>query len=739
MKKFEFVVAIFILIVPGIAHAHTPHDEVDVIRLSMSFWFDHSLFAIVRENLYASFDAGKTWLRRFVNLPHSRIRDILVSPNFAQDSCLITVADSGIFYSDNRGESWHPSELESMTLSPVNGSHPGSVRPKLYSAPFFHDTAGAQGALCAWEGRILMSSDFGRHWSDTNIVGGKISCLYADRHHLYLGDESGRIRIFFLNQGVLEQVRALRLETGIIPTVIESCPELGLLVGTRENGILSISQGDVVTQRGLDGKHVTGIFVLPLAGEGSGSVITATEWHDGVYRSRDAGQTWTLASKHLTTDSQADQAQFKTSHFKAITGSRADDGRSVLFVSGFDGLFLSENEGERWTEFHNIVTRDIIVGIDTVMGSTCVASLYGGGIKAVAPQRGAGGDKPVFYGLRTFAIASPPGYLESDSEIWVAVHDGVKVLDSDLRIKREVVLARQSSALSKRAALIRGKLTPLAKKLITYLPHFIRTRLKLSIQQGLSNLNIGMQVPVFGSSFLFTAEFSSSGVAFLRTWEHGLYKTKDWGRTFSYLWSPPDGQWILDADISSNCGSDGGMFLLCQDGLHYSVDEGISWSTLSTLPITGTLVAMAILPTETPGFKMLISASSGMYRLDLNSAYQLENCVQVETCSHGLVFTEISIAPDYLRSGLILANKSGAGLYRSIDGGKRFTPVVSGEALDCATMPGFPDGDTMIAYSRNFDADGKVYAASGCYVYESNNRGLNWCITGSREAKAVTA
>lgn len=719
---FYVAALILLLIVPGLASAHTPHDEVEVVRLSAAYWLDHTVFAIVRDNLYASFDAGRSWFLSHINLPRSRARDVMLSPHFAKDGRLILVTESGLYRSENRGRNWSRTRCDSSTDQLLDAPPAGLM--KLCLAPFIPGEKPA--AIALIHNRLLLTRDFGESWQDTGICVDRASCLCADGTSLYVGSEPGFISVFSWTDGGIKRDTLIQLESRLFPTAIEVDHLNRLLIGTQLEGVWSAVFSDgryEVSNLGLRGKRVTGISISP--DHKGGSTFFATEWHDGVYRSRDGGQHWELASANLTRDPQADHPRFKTSHFKSVVGAVSADGRSELYVAGFDGLFRSHDQGGRWSEIDNIVTSDIIVGLDTVAGSGCVVSLYGAGVRPISVGPASAPENPLLHGLRTFAIASPPELAGRSPEVWIAVHDGVRIADANLRLLRDASLSPQSRPTSRLASRWRSRLTPLAKRALRSLHPGLRSTLRSSIHKGLQAYGIGLQTPVFGSSFLFAPDFAASGVAYLRTWTSGLFRTVDGGRTFRCIWRPDEGQRLVSAGIG-HCGQTRWLLLLTEQQLLRSEDDGRSWVSVPVPPAADRFVTMAVLPSASAEFRLLLSTASGLYLLTVTPDPLARREMLIESCSHGSVFTEIALSPDCPQSGIVLANKSGFGLFRSEDGGATFSPVHAGAELDCSAMAGFPDGDTMIAFSRTFAADGVVYAASGRAVFVSRNRGVDW-------------
>ncbi len=101
------LVCVRLLMFPGDAAAHAPHDEISAILLSPFYLYDGIVFAIVRFNLLRSTDRGCRWHRLTRGFRKETFTDLAISPAFAADRCVFAASEQGaVFRSRDAGESW---------------------------------------------------------------------------------------------------------------------------------------------------------------------------------------------------------------------------------------------------------------------------------------------------------------------------------------------------------------------------------------------------------------------------------------------------------------------------------------------------------------------------------------------------------------------------------------------------------------------------------------------------------
>ncbi len=735
MLLFGFIAFFLILFFPELAYAHTPHDEIELVRLSSAFWSDQTLFAVTRDNLLASYNAGLTWERKYKGLPYTRIRDLILSSSFPHDRCLVIATDNGIYHSSDAGNSWLKAKVHGDGFQNKEWFSDVHYRPAMRLAVSSSNVSPLMVGLI--NDYFVVSKDKGKTWTSSPVplvyTESKAICIYSQK--CYAIDYHGYILEFFpLMPSKISN--SWLVKHGLKITTLTLLEEKGvLLIGTDCEGIwmLDIKEvGGTAQFMGLIGKRITDICILPSQTKNknnrSSFIIYATEWDDGVYISQDASKDWSLIKNGLSKDNQADHDSFKVPHFKAITGLCSSTGESIVFVSGFDGLFQT-NKTNHWIELENLITRNIIVGFSINSNSfhnSIAISLYGGGIHVVSDCLTKQPTYSSLRGVRSFAISYPPMMDKTYQEIWVAIHDRIIVLDEKTNSLRNLTLNNLHGRTS-RKAIIRGNLVPLLKKILQFIPTWLRIKLRSILQNCASSLNLNIQNSVFGSTFVFSPSYTKDGIAYLSTWSNGLFRTNDSGKTYKQLWSPPDGSWIMSIAISPEFQVDHCLLLVTQNKLWISCDYGENW--VEEKITKSNILRISIAELDNKQQMIFVSAWDGLYRIIMHRGKFIGQWETVLNINDGHGITDIAVAPDFTRSGIIIINKAGAGLFRSQDYGSTFSPTTIKNLTfdnDCSHMPGFPDAAPMIVFSDNFSIDSTIYAASGCQLFVSRDKGKDW-------------
>ena len=112
------------------------------------------------------------------------------------------------------------------------------------------------------------------------------------------------------------------------------------------------------TDSGLADPATISLAISP-SFETDGTLWVST-FTDGVFVTRDRGQSWSPSSDGLTKDEQADLLD--RNHFGDVRVAVTSNGRSTLFLGAFNGIFRSRDGGERWDEIET-QPASIIIGV----------------------------------------------------------------------------------------------------------------------------------------------------------------------------------------------------------------------------------------------------------------------------------------------------------------------------------------------------------------------------------------
>ena len=510
--------------------AHTPHDEVSAIRLSGLIGERFQIFAIIRDNLWLSSDGAASWRRLARGLPHARLRDFVTSGCFERSGRAALASDVGLRFSDDGGESWRlpAGDLGSERFQEVPELLPG-LRPHVRLA------ADREGPLmaCLVDTHALVSRDGGATWraAPGHVPARPTSALVLDGR-IWWGGADGRV--------VPEQGRGAHARVGApVAALAAHDPGSVIFVGTDGGGVWRVEPDGGAERVGLDGQRVTSLVAIPVAAPVP--LLVAALWRDGVYRSEDGGRTWRPGRRGLTQDPQADLPAFLVPQFKQLAAGRSAEGKHVLYLAGFDGLFRSEDLGASWSELPTAASTRLIVGLSATAepeGVRLAVSHYGAGVvKVPVPERGDCETWRALNGRRTFAVARVHT-SEDRIETWAALHDAVYAIDELGRTVRVTPLMREMQDRPSLGPTVRRLAVRPVKALLAALPPQARTVARNALVPRASALGMHIGVRAFGSVFAVSPRFSRDGIAFVSTWLDGLFRTADGGRRFRRIAAP---------------------------------------------------------------------------------------------------------------------------------------------------------------------------------------------------------
>ncbi len=273
------------------------------------------------------------------------------------------------------------------------------------------------------------------------------------------------------------------------------------------------------------------------------------------------------------------------------------------------------------------------------------------------------------------------------------------------------------------------------------------------VNKGLTGLNFG--------AIAISHAFLNDGTLFTASDTGFLYKTTTVGDD----WSETGG--VGSADIagigfSATYGADATLVGATQSGVFRSTDGGVNWTSMTAdLPATN-FAAFAVSPAyPVDGTVIAILSGAGVYRTFSNGKWWSEQNGGTTSILRAFPRT-IAFSPNYANDHLVLIG-GGSGAFRSIDGGASwvqsnagstytdvasygFSPAIAGDAIVFAGTAGggvFKSTDAgqswtqsstgltngminAVAVSPSFATDRTVLVATAAGIFKSTDGGATW-------------
>jgi hypothetical protein len=361
------------------AVAHNPHDPVMALGISSNFANDRTMFVSswpeinwAYRIILRSTDGGAHWTK----LPNGMdtrydLTAIRTSPQFATDGAVYAAtAGEGVYRSVDRGNTWATfnTGLTGPRIGELEIGATGSATHMLFAA--------------AVAGGMQRRSSSAGNWSGslpTSVIVRSIAVSpgFAADSTVMTADTSGVLRVS-TDRGATWVVLGNPAGVGgLIHDVAIAPGGGGVFLATSNPGVqYSANGGTTFTSlaTGLPAEAINNVAVSP--NFATDRTVFCTSVTKSVYRSTDGGQTWTLHDSHAAITNQTTPLE-EFSELQ-ISNGYATDG--AVFLSAFDGVFVSEDQGLNW---HESQTRyGLATGVafspDYATDRRVMATVYGG-------------------------------------------------------------------------------------------------------------------------------------------------------------------------------------------------------------------------------------------------------------------------------------------------------------------------------------------------------------------------
>ena len=710
MKRLLWLTQIVLLSVfyPIAVLAHSPHDVVESVAISPAYESDQTLFIYVFDELKRSTDGGHTWqvLEQGLDNTSALISDITTSSGDAPDyTVFLSTQGDGVYRSTDRGDHWRAVNV---------GLANRNIHRLVLSPDFENDRTLV--AIPHGSG-LFVSTDAGDSWRQVAREKFSASSLMvvqeSDKTRLLVGTESGDI---YLSDDEFEHwVKQAGVEgSGAISDISQQVTDGSkrvIFFGTALKGLFkSYDLGRTslpvslpsATENREKASYVTSVDAIENR-QGSADVFV-TRWHDALFYSSNAGNSWEKLASGLKRDPQADT--YKTAHFYQSEIPPGFSKHGHAFIAGFSGLFKTSDGGGSWIEMETRQARNV---------------------EGLALS-------PTYSSDRTVALASYDGgaYLSKDSgKTWVTQNIGLPSTHLwDIAVAGDAKNGVTIYAASNPAFLILDEQSPvwflnnLATS--TYWKHITANFAADSIVTKIARRILDKPGLPFPTQIAVSKKFTLDETLFLGTRYKGVLKSVDSGATWKPSWSVDDG-WITSLKISPSFDEDSTLFAAVRKrGVYLSVDGGERWQLrnrgLSPLAIDyeqlGTSV-FELSPEFSSDHRVYFGSADGLY-LSTDMGQQWSR-VKVSENGQQEMIRAIGISPDFAVDGTLFVSVKGRGLYRSNDRGASFSPIAPELIKQHKVMK-------LFRFSPEYAKDRTIFAASAEEVYLSRDAGNNWAL-----------
>lgn len=667
------------------AWAHRPHDVVTQVGVSPNFAQDRTIYMIVRDNLFKSTNGGEAWQRVNNGIDNDYpLSGLAVSKSNGQRLFVSSDGD-GIYKSDDGGISWIKSNngLENLEIA------------QIVISPTNPDVAFAAGH----EQGLYATLDAGQSWfkvlSDTQITSVK----FGQNQDVFAGDSQSR---FYSSNdlGSTWQPKATLSNSGAISAIALSpnyVSDRTLFVATKEAGVYRSTDGGQTFaefNNGLDDKRVQDL-VLSVQPDSS-YLLMASTWQGGYWQLPSGSESWEQFDQGLRRDRQAES--LKAPHFDklAISPNFSSDG--VIFLGGFDGLFLTEDAAKTWREIESLSLGTVIE-------------------MAISPNYAQDG---------TVAVATYVGglYLSRDQgETWEAINQDLFLPRFGNRVEEK------DEGWQDPRRFFDIIFSPDYAKDNTIFTGILWSKVLRSNNQGKTWSIAQLSKEVRGVTLAASPSFASDKTLFVTNQQGVIFRSTDGGKTFtspSKLKGVPGNNSPAIA-TSPNFEADKTVFATGKEGIYKSTDSGQTWSALTqgTSLAEAREIQIAISPNYKTDKTIVVGTTQGLYRsLDAGQTWQP---IEHEALGTTPRIESVAISPAYTTDRTILVSVRGKGLFKTVDGGQTFSSV-GDPGISFSRMLSVPSSGQAIQFSPNYANDQTLYGfgAANTKVYRSTDGGNTW-------------
>jgi photosystem II stability/assembly factor-like uncharacterized protein len=686
------------------AYAHRPHDDIRDVGISPAFSKDGTAFIIMHAGMVfkrtTNYGGTWNWLNKGLDYVH-RFTSIAVSPAFETDGTVfVSSGADGVYKSDDSGDSW---------VKINQGIESSDIR-RVWISPNYSSDSTVLAADA--DGKLYRSLDGGKNWESFYVCEKRITSISffpgTPNQDLIAGDQRGFLHRFI--QGSWKKVRPSS-DSGAV-TAIAVSPffekDKTFWVGTENHGILmSVDGGDSFIQAntGLGAQHITSLVAK--VRDNSRTSLWATIWNEAIFRSEDGGKLWQKLDHGLTTDPQADAPDFMLPHFKGIAYQD-----NYFLLGGFDGLFMSEDDGKNWRQLETWPIGNIsLIALSPIIGKNRQSAFlaYAGGAYLIPDVRA----KAWVNEVKCLTLAGVQG-RRTDSGISDVVFSPAYAKDRTIfaATEHELIKTSNSGKTWSRVDIKR----PFTLRVRRKLSHYMR---KIGISSDIRLMVVGFfpLIPGWSTYVALSPGYENDGTLLFGTQGVGQCLSTDWGKSCSVIFDTAL-KLTTSMVISPSFSDDRTLFVGVRgEGIYRTEDGGGTFTKSDNGVKTLGSIKLAISP-EYYRDHMLLAGTSGGLFITTDGGKKWRPLKENGLPENGAVL-HVVISPNFNKDRTVILAIQGRGIFKSTDGGNTFSAIGTDLIEKNEQLK-------QICFSGLYAQDSSLYGVSAKNVYRSSDGGTSW-------------
>ncbi len=680
---------------PSASYAHNPHDPVLALGVSPDYANDKTLYLSTfaewnwgYKDILRSTDGGATWSKLPKGLDNrSRIIAIRVSPSFSLDNTVYAATSGdGVYASTDRGNSWQPinNGLAGTSISELKIAGSPSGGHTLFAAPTTGGLFRRTSTESAWT-QVLSSS--------IKLAVVTPSPDFTTDLTVLAADSAGNLRIS-TDGGLNWLARGNPAAARIYDMAIAPGGAKVIFLATSRRGVFysansGISFTNIVAN--LPAEAVNNVAVSPDYNVDQ-TVFCTTPSHT-VYKSTNSGASWTLIPTGAVITGQTSLI----TEFSELQVSNTYTSDGAVFLSAFDGLFVSSNAGTVWEQ------RQTRVGLVTGLA---FSPTFATDLHVMASNYAEGG----LYSSADFGTTwtrvwdgwlHPGNSLSSDAIDFVRNHSGPPLTVATKNFSQIGFTSDFGATWS-----------------VTAIPDMPDATHTVST--------------VYPNVMSVSPQFDGDREIYLGTRKHGVLHSTDGGASWVVAPGVPNTQEVMASAISPDYVHDHTAIVVSADGRVWrTTNNGSQWSQVgaTTIKTRGggqRVPGLAFSPNVAVDHLVLVGTNSGTYESTDGGATW--KTVNDSTIGSANIIQQVEFSPSFASDHQLFVNVRAHGLYRmamSASGAVTSSLNIGGTLLDRNIQ------FTVFHLSPNFGVDATILGASGRDVYRSTDGGMTWTLAGS--------